>query len=129
MRPTVTFHSQGGGRWRSTLRGVPEDQMKLVSLDMKCWRNRRIGGDRLRLVGVHGDQDFLVDEEARPGDERSHPVAKTVRKAEGNAVSRDAMQRLSASPQRQQLLAKINQRGQGPVEVAVLVEKVAALRA
>jgi len=72
--------------------------MKLVSLDTKCWRNRRIGGDRLRLVGVHCDQDFLVDEEARPGDERSHSVAQTVRQGKGNAISRDAMQRLSASP-------------------------------
>ena len=51
--------------------------MKLVSLDSKRGRNRGPGGDRLGLVGVHGDQDLLVDKEASTRTQANasgHPV-------------------------------------------------------
>jgi hypothetical protein len=52
-----------------------------------------------------------------------------VRQAEGDAVPGDVVQRLPAPPQRQQLLAEVDERGQGPVQIAVLVEEVAPLAA
>ena len=79
------------------LRGVPIDKMKLVTLDSKRWGDRGPGGDGLHLVGVHGNQDFLINEEARPGHERAHPFAQAVRQAEGDTVPGDVMQRLPAS--------------------------------
>src|SRR5690242_16782222 len=109
-------------------RGVPKDQTKLITLDPKSWRDGRVGGDRLHLVGVHGDQYFLIDEEARPGHERAHAVSEAVRQAKGDAVPGDVMERLPAPPQRQQFLAELDERGQGSVKLAVLVEEMAPLR-
>src|SRR3954453_21878799 len=103
--------------------------MKLGAVDSKSWRDRRVSRHGLGLVRIHSDQDFLIDEEARPGHERSHPVPQGVRHAEDSAVPGDLMEGLAAAPQRQQLLAEVDQRSQAPVEVAVLVEEVAALRA
>ena len=125
MRSTV---NEGGGA-APGLEAVPEDSMKLVPLDAERWRHRRVRRDGLPLVRVQGDQDFLVDQQTRPAHQRAHPLAQAVRQAEVDAVPRHAVQRLPPPPQRQQLLAQVDQGGQGAVQVAVLIEEVPALRA
>src|SRR6516164_3182760 len=67
QRPVLALYRQWGRGWRTGLRGVPEDQVELVSLDPKRRRDGRIGRDALGLVGVQGEQNLLIDEEARPG--------------------------------------------------------------
>jgi hypothetical protein len=52
--------------------------VKLVSLDPKRRRDRRVSCDRPGLVRVERHEDFLIDEQARPGDERPHPFAEPV---------------------------------------------------
>src|SRR5262249_7359829 len=101
--------------------------MELVAVDPKSRRDRRICGDGLSLVCVHRDQNFLIDEKARPGYKRAHPVAQAARQTKVDTVPGDVMQHLPAPSQRQRLLAEIHERSQGFIKFSVFIEEVTAL--
>src|SRR4029077_369763 len=79
----------------------------------------------LLLVCAESDEHLLIDEEPGPSDDRAHPLAHETGHAEVDPITGYFVEHLPAAPQRQQLLAEIDQGGERLVEWGVLVEEVA----